>query len=280
MKHNSNNLFKIFGHSMKEAENGEYFFQSILNGGRKMKRKMVTYVLTGALAMGIIGASPALAEKGPGEGHPHHKMNRDFLEKRAEELGIEAEGKETEQLAKEVHEAKIIEKAKEMGIETEGKEVEEVAKELRETHIMNKAKELGIKTDGKDMEDIANEIRETLIMNKAKELNIDTEGKTLDELGKEVFEVGIKNEAKKLGIETEGKDMKQLAREVIDKKTLQTAKKLGIDAKDKTTQQLMEEIFTNYKDEAKKQKLFPFDEERDFHFMRHKEEHPKQKGSE
>jgi len=84
----------------------------------------------------------------------------------------------------------------------------------------------------------------------------------------------VMNAAKELGIKTDGKDVKDIAREVIDKKTMQTAKKLGIDVKNKSTQELLEDIFTNYKDEAKKQKLFPFDEEnREFLFMRHKEKH-------
>ncbi len=86
------------------------------------------------------------------------------------------------------------------------------------------------------------------------------------------------NTAKELGIKTEGKDIKEVAREVIDKKTLQTAEKLGIDVKNRTTHQILEDIFTNYKAEAKKQKLFPFDDEdQEFHFMRHKERFHKEK---
>jgi hypothetical protein len=59
-------------------------------------------------------------------------------------------------------------------------------------------------------------------------------------------------------------------KEVMDKKVLQTAEKLGIDTKDKTTREIMDEVFTNYAEEAKAQKLFPFDGERGFHFGGHK----------
>ncbi|WP_175640680.1 hypothetical protein [Metabacillus schmidteae] len=231
-----------------------------------MKRKFGIYVSIVVLTLAFIGANQVFAEKGPEEEptlmemgldkeefhHKRHKMNPEIIKKRAEELGIETEGKETEVLAREIHEAKILEKAKELGIKTEGKKIEEIAKE----------------------------IRETLIMKKAKELKIDTTGKSLDDLSKEIFEVSVINAAKELGIKTDGKDIKEIAREVIDKKTMQTAEKLGIDVKNKSTQEILEDIFTNYKDEAIKQKLFPFDDDiRELRFMGHKEGHHKGKHS-
>ncbi len=134
-----------------------------------MKTKFGTYMFIGALAIGMIGANHVFAEKAT-EGAPtptevdgekedfHHKrykLNPEVLKKRAEEFGIETEGKDTEALAREVHEAKIIEKAKELGIKTEGKKIEDIAKEVRDAYILKKAKELGIKTDSKEIEDIS-----------------------------------------------------------------------------------------------------------------------------
>lgn len=284
MKQIFNNYFKNIG----EDKGGRSYLEKNVGGRVEMKRKFGIYVSIGLLTLTIIGGNQVFAENGPKEEqtlmemgldkeefhHKRHKMNPEIIKKRAEELGIETEGKETEVLAREIHETKILEKAKELGIKTEGKKIEEIAKEVRELHILNKAKELGISTDGKEIKDIAYEIRETLIMKKAKELNIDTEGKSLDDVSKKIFEVSVMNAAKELGIKTDGRDIKEIAREVIDKKTMQTAEKLGIDVKNKSTQDILEDIFTNYKEEAIKQKLFPFDDEnRELHFMSHKRHH-------
>lgn len=287
-------ISRILGSINGEVHSWKKLVKKIAGGRIKVKRKFGIYVSIVVLTLAFIGANQVFAEKGPEEEptlmemgldkeefhHKRHKMNPEIIKKRAEELGIETEGKETEVLAREIHEAKILEKAKELGIKTEGKKIEEIAKEIRELHILNKAKELGISTDGKQIEDIAYEIRETLIMKKAKELKIDTEGKSLDDLSKEIFEVSVINAAKELGIKTDGKDIKEIAREVIDKKTMQTAEKLGIDVKNKSTQEILEDIFTNYKDEAIKQKLFPFDDDiRELRFMGHKEGRHKGKHS-
>lgn len=169
----------------------------------------------------------------------------------AKDLGIETEGKELEEIAKEVRETNIKNEAKELGIETDGKEIRELVKEISETNIKNKAKELGIETKGKELKEIAKEVSETLIKNEAKKLGIETEGKELKELAKEIRETHIKNEAKELGIETAGKELNEIAKEVHEKQIMNTAEKLNIDTTNKTVEEIAKEIMTKYPEEMK-----------------------------
>lgn len=219
-----------------------------------MKKKFVPFLMVSALTFGFISVESTFAadeipqselKQHSEEVHNHdkdHRMKLEYLQKRAEELGITTEGKDKKQLLKEIHEKIVIEKAK----------------------------QLGIKTDGKDVDALAKEVYETLVIKKAKELSINTEGKNIEELSKEVFEASVMKDAKELGIETDGKDLKEIAIAVRDKKVRQTAEKLGMDVTDLSTREIMHEIFENHAEEAKKQKLFPFDGENDFHFGMHK----------
>lgn len=253
-----------------------------------MKKKPFTYVLTGALAIGILGAIPAFAaeddaaqstetaaavtgkaaafgdHRGGGHGHGKFHINEDQLKEKAEEHGIDTTDKDTRELAKEIMEIELKAKAKELGIETEGKENRAIMKEIHQVQLEAKAKELGISTEGKEQKELAQEVKETLLKQKAKELGINTEGKELKELAVEVREAALEKQAKELGIETEGKEPKELKREVFGASILKAAKELGIDIDGKSTKELMEEIRTDYADEAKKLDIFPFNKEKGF----------------
>ena len=82
----------------------------------------------------------------------------------------------------------------------------------------------------------------------------------MTELSREVHKAAILKKTNELGITTDGKQIKQIAHEVKEESINQSAVKLGIETKDKTTREILDEILTNYHEEARKQKLFPFNE--------------------
>ncbi|RIW33319.1 hypothetical protein D3H55_11725 [Bacillus salacetis] len=252
-----------------------------------MKKKRLTYVLTGALAVGILGAIPAFAaeddaaqstesnasiEKDTAFGGKHgggrgkFGFDEEQLKEKAEELGIDTTEKNSRELAKEVMEAQLEKKAKELGIETEGKDHHALMQEIRKVQIESKAKELGISTEGKELAELVQEVREALVKKEAKELGIETEGKELKALADEVRNAALQKQAKELGVETEGRDSHQLMQEVFDASILKAAKELGIETEGKSTKELMKEIMTDHADEAKEMNIFPFNKEKDFFF--------------
>jgi hypothetical protein len=253
-----------------------------------MKKKTLTYVLTGALAVGILGAIPAFAAEDDTAqttetasatteketafgghhrgGHGKFGLSEEQLKERAQELGIDTADKDTRELAKEVMEAELAKKAKELGIDTEGKDQRAIMEEIHKVQLEEKAKELGISTEGKEQGELAQEVRETLLKQKAKELGIETEGKELEDLADEVREAALQKQAKELGIETEGKDHQELKHEVFDASVLKAAKELGIETEGKSTKELMEEIMTDHADEAKELDIFPFNKDKGFFF--------------
>jgi hypothetical protein len=252
------------------------------------KKRILTYVLTGALSVGILGALPAIAAEeeaantsvsavveketesafgghrggGPGKFH----LDEEQLKEKAEELGIDSTDKDSRELAKEIRDAELEKRAKELGVETEGKDHRTVMEEIHGAELSKKAKELGISTDGKDHEQLSQEIREALVKQKAKELGVETEGKDFETLAEEVREAALTQQAKDLGIETEGKDHRELKQEVFEASILKAAKELGIDTEGKTTKELMEEIMTDHVGEAKELDIFPFNKEEGFFF--------------
>jgi inhibitor of KinA sporulation pathway (predicted exonuclease) len=255
-----------------------------------MKKKTLTYVLTGALSVGILGAIPAFAAEEDsaktndsavvsgksepefgghrGGGHGKFHLNEEQVKEKAEELGIDSTDKDSRELAKEIMDAELEKRAKDLGIETEGKDHRALMDEIRQAELNKKAKELGIATDGKDQEELSQEVREALLKQKAKELGVETEGKELDELADEVREAALLKQAKDLGIESEGKEHHELKQEIFEASILKAAKELGIETEGKTSKELMEEIMTNHADEAKKLDFFPFNKEEGFFFLK------------
>ncbi|XXM73075.1 hypothetical protein ACQ0QQ_04025 [Lysinibacillus sphaericus] len=251
-------------------------------------KKPLTYVLTGALTVGIIGAIPAFAaeedtgttndstvedkpmdpefgHRGGGHGGKFH-LNENELKEKAEEMGIDGTDKDSRELEREIMDAELEKRAKELGIDTEGKDHRALLEEIRGAELSEKAKELGISTEGKEQADLAHEIRAALVKKDAKELGISTDGKELKELAKEVREAALAKQAKDLGIETEGKDEHELRQEVFEASVLKAAKELGISTDGKTTPELMDEIMTDHADEAEKLDFFPFNKKEESFF--------------
>ena len=250
------------------------------------KKRKVSYVLTGVLAVGILGSLPAFAAEEDsaaktndqaavgvhefgrhGGGHGKFHMDEEQLKAKAEELGIDTADKDTRELAKEIMDAELEKRAKALGIDTEGKDHRTVMEEIRQAELNKKAKELGISTDGKDQEELAQEVRETLLKQKAKELGVATDGKDIETLADEVREAALMKQAKDLGIETEGKDEHDLRHEVMEASILKAAKELGVETDGKTSKELMEEIMTDHADEAKKLDFFPFNKDKEEGFF-------------
>ncbi|MGM0846192.1 MAG: hypothetical protein ACQEUT_14545 [Bacillota bacterium] len=215
-----------------------------------IKKKTLTYVMTGALTVGILGAIPAFAAEeekalssqetvfGHGKGHGKFQFNENQLKEKASELGIDTEGKNHHAIMEEIHRVRIEAKAKELGISSEGKDGDQLAQEVRETLVKQKAKELGIKTEGKEFDDLFEQVIEAVLI----------------------------KEARELGIVTEGKDHHELKREVMDASILKAAKELDINTEGKSTKELVKEIMTDHREEAKKLDNFPFNKEERFLF--------------
>ncbi len=250
-----------------------------------MKRKW-TYVVTGALTVGILGSLPAFAAEEDTAGktsdsavvgahefskqggvHGKFRLNEEQVKKKAEELGIDSTDKDTRELAKEIMDAELEKKAKTLGLDTEGKDDHAIMEEIRQAELNKKAKELGIATEGKEEEELAKEIRETQLKQKAKELGVATEGKDLKILADEVKEAALMKQAKELGIETEGKEHRELKHEVFEASILKAAKELGVETEGKTSKEVMKEIMTHHAAEAKQLDYFPFNKKED-HFFR------------
>jgi hypothetical protein len=246
------------------------------------KKRTLTYVLTGALTVGILGAIPAFAAEedagktndsavaseksepvfgGHHAGHGKLHLNEEQVKEKAKELGIDTTDKDARELAKEIMGAELEKRAKSLGIDTEGKDHRALMEEIRQVELNKKAKELGISTEGKEQEELAQEVRETLVKQEAKELGIETDGKDLKAIADEVREAALLKQAKDLGIETEGKDRHEVRQEVFEASILKAAKELGVETEGKTSKELMEEIMTDHADEAKKLDFFPFNKE-------------------
>jgi hypothetical protein len=213
-----------------------------------MKKKVLSYMLAGVLTAGVAYAVPVFAQT---EGET---STTDTL--------VEASTKELKKLFRgkggfHGNEEVLKEQAEKLGIETEGKEINELAKEVRAAMLKKKAAELGIETEGKESQELAKDIREVELKKEAAELGISTEGKEFSELASEVYEAKIMKQAETLGITIENKELRELAKEVHEKKVLQAAEKLGIETTDKSTRELMKEIMTNHAEEAKELNLFP-----------------------
>ncbi|HEY9577528.1 MAG TPA: hypothetical protein VIR64_07640 [Pseudobacillus sp.] len=111
-----------------------------------MKKKTMSYVMSGALSISILGSTPSMTAAGPAttkaetasykcrEGQPM-KGIRDFsdvIRQQAESFGIDPADKDIETLAKEVREAKAKQQAAAFGISTRNKDFRTLKQEIRE----------------------------------------------------------------------------------------------------------------------------------------------------
>ena len=134
--------------------------------------------------------------------------------------------------------------AKEYGISLEGKDLEEVQKELQDALIHAKASELGISTDGKSLDELMVEFKAASGEDfEAKE----EEGKPSDDINDYRMNLGnradlLKDKAKEFGIETDDKDSEAIQQEVLEKMMNEKASELGITTEGKDFDTLMEEL--------------------------------------
>ncbi|OZI10710.1 hypothetical protein CEW92_15475 [Bacillaceae bacterium SAS-127] len=121
-----------------------------------MKRKTMSYVMSGALSISILGSAHTIvAAEGPAtsvtkteasslkykEGLQIKKI-RDFSDivyEQAEQFGIDTNGKDFEAVAKEVREAKMKQQAETYGISHKDKDYQTLTQEVRQAQQQAKA---------------------------------------------------------------------------------------------------------------------------------------------
>ncbi|MEK4028141.1 MULTISPECIES: hypothetical protein [Bacillaceae] len=110
-----------------------------------MKKRTMSYVMSGALSIGILGSAPSMTAAGPATTNAEVtsykyrdgqqiKPIRDFsdvIREQAQTFGINVEDKDIETLAKEVREEKIKQQAAALGIDTSNKDVQTLKSEVR-----------------------------------------------------------------------------------------------------------------------------------------------------
>ncbi|OKL36239.1 hypothetical protein [Domibacillus mangrovi] len=133
-----------------------------------MKKKTMSYVMTGALSITILSgvpSSPAQAasphlikeQAAPTVIRTGTKNFADVIEEQALALGINIKGDDLEIAAKKVRLAKLHNQAAALNIETDGKKEKTIRLEVKKAHEMNvynAAGNLGVETDGKRLKDI------------------------------------------------------------------------------------------------------------------------------
>ena len=133
-----------------------------------MKKKTMSYVMTGALSITILSgvpsspaqaASPLLIKEqaAPSVTRTGTKNFADVITDQAEALGIHIKGDDLETAAKKVRLAKLRKQADALGIHTEGKEEKTLrleVKKVHETYVHNVADYFGIDTDGQRTKDL------------------------------------------------------------------------------------------------------------------------------
>lgn len=133
-----------------------------------MKKKTMSYVMTGALSITILSgvpsspaqaASPQLIKEqvAPSVTRTGTKNFADVIEEQALALGINIEGDDLEKAAKKVRLAKLHNQAEALKIETDGKDEKTIRLEVKKAHEMNvysAADTLGVNTSGKRLKEI------------------------------------------------------------------------------------------------------------------------------
>ncbi|KMY55338.1 hypothetical protein AC623_16495 [Bacillus sp. FJAT-27231] len=110
-----------------------------------MKKKTMSYVMSGALSISILGSTPSLTAAGPATTKAEAasykyrdgqqiKGIRDFsdvIREQAASFGIDPANKDIETLAREVREAKVQQQAASFGINTSNKDFQTLKQEIR-----------------------------------------------------------------------------------------------------------------------------------------------------
>ncbi|WP_046174320.1 hypothetical protein [Domibacillus indicus] len=139
-----------------------------------MKKKTMSYVMTGALSITILSgvssspvqaASPQLIKEQAAlpVTRSGTKNFADVIAEQAAALGIHIEGDDLETAARKVRLAKLQNQAAALGIETAGKEEKALRLEVKKTHeahVHTVADYFGIQTDGQRTKDIIAAISE------------------------------------------------------------------------------------------------------------------------
>ncbi len=119
-----------------------------------MKKKTMSYVMSGALSISILSLSPSISAASPvvsksqtasykyGENNQIKPIRSfsDIILEQAEDFGIDPEGKDFETLAGEVRQAKLIRQADHLGIVTSGKDLETLRDDIRNAQRASKEK--------------------------------------------------------------------------------------------------------------------------------------------
>ncbi|MFK2825395.1 hypothetical protein QYG89_06795 [Bacillus sp. B190/17] len=111
-----------------------------------MKKKTMSYVMSGALSIGILGSAPSMTAASPAatkaeissykyRDGQQLKRIRDFSDiilEQAESFAIDPKNKDLETLAKEVREAKVKQQAAAFGISPLNKDIDTIKHEIRQ----------------------------------------------------------------------------------------------------------------------------------------------------
>ncbi|WP_050179981.1 hypothetical protein [Domibacillus robiginosus] len=133
-----------------------------------MKKKTMSYVMTGALSFTILSsvpsspaqaASPQLTkiQTAPSVARAGTKKFTDVIAAQAAEYGLHIEGDDLETAAKKVRMAKLQSLAEKLNINTDGKTEKALRLEVKETHktaVYKAADRFGIETDGQRTKEI------------------------------------------------------------------------------------------------------------------------------
>lgn len=137
-----------------------------------MKKKTMSYVMTGALSITILSgvpsspaqaASPQLIKEqvAPSVTRTGMKNFADVIAEQASTLGINIKGDNLEIAAKKVRLAKLQNQAAALNIQTDGKDEKTIRLEVKKAHernVYNTAAHFGINTEGKRLRDIISSI--------------------------------------------------------------------------------------------------------------------------
>ncbi|MFP7225537.1 hypothetical protein SFC42_20860 [Priestia filamentosa] len=143
------------------------------------KKKVLGYVMVGALGLNMLGATSTFAAEKETSNKTHSSSRVEAsvshdkttvnielkkLQTEAKKLNIKVDGKKADVLKKEIEECQNLHKqAKKLGLEPDGKTPGTLKKEIEEYQTLQKqAKKLGLKVDGKTLSILKIEVQQHL----------------------------------------------------------------------------------------------------------------------